>query len=150
MTGPCLKILILCFITGQAMALPAKYVTLRGLDKVTARVFDLDAEVGKTFRFGNLEIEIHACDKTPEVEIPECKAYLEIWENKANETPKRYFSSWMFSSSPSISAMDHPVYDIWISGCKFSKDKKNLKTDSDNVDEIDHISKESTLLTTDE
>lgn len=131
-----LNLVILCFLAVQATARPAKYVTLRGLDKVTARVFDIDAEVGKTFRFGTLEIEIHTCDKTPEEEIPECKAFIEIWENKVDETPKRYFSSWMFSSSPSISAMDHPVYDIWISGCKFSKDKIGLKTDSENVDEI--------------
>jgi|GEM_PF-1744906 len=146
------KLAVLCFLAVQVQALPAKYVTLRGLDKVTGRVFDLDAEVGKTFRFGTLEVEIHTCDKTPEEEVPECKAFIEVWENKTNETPKRYFSSWMFSSSPSISAMDHPVYDIWISGCKFNKDKDKakLKTDSENVDEIDHISKESTLLTTDE
>jgi hypothetical protein len=28
------------------------------------------------------------------------------------------FSGWMFSSSPAVSAMEHPVYDITLLSCK--------------------------------
>ena len=93
---------------------------LRALDKMTARVEEIEAPVGKTIQFGSLAIIAHTCRVTlPEETPPESAAYLEISEFKAGaqvETPT--FNGWMFASSPALSAMEHPVYDIWVTGCR--------------------------------
>ena len=88
-----------------------------GLDKITARVSTIEAPVGQAVTFGALEITVRACDKRPPEEPPEGAAYLEIVERKVNEEPKTVFSGWMFASSPAVSALEHPVYDIWGLDC---------------------------------
>lgn len=91
---------------------------LQGLDKVTARISTIEDEVGETVRFGTLEIAVRACRKRPPEEPPESAAFLEIRERKADEEPKLLFSGWMFASSPALSALEHPVYDLWVVDCK--------------------------------
>lgn len=88
-------------------------MVLRGLDKVTGRVHDLEVAVGDTIQFGTLEITVRYCDQKPPEEIPETAAFLEVREKKDGEE-KLLFSSWMYASSPSISALEHPVYDVWV------------------------------------
>lgn len=93
-------------------------VTLQGLDKQTARVFILDAAVGKTVEFGTLKIMIHHCEKAPLEDRQESMAFVTITEQKPNCSPQSLFSGWMFASSPALSALDHPIYDVWIKECK--------------------------------
>ena len=90
---------------------------LQGLDKVTARIVSFDAPVDVPVRFGRLEIVAHACYKTPPEEPPESSAFLEIWEIPPGGMRHRIFSGWMFASSPALSALEHPVYDIWVVDC---------------------------------
>jgi len=91
---------------------------LRALDKMTARVEELEATVGQPLKFGTLIITVRACRVTPPEETPEADAFLEISEFKPGEQDKPVFRGWMFASSPALSAMEHPVYDIWVTGCK--------------------------------
>ena len=93
-------------------------VVLKGLDKSTARTQEITATVGQTIEFGPLYVRIQACRKNPPIETPESAAFLQIWEVPP-ETGKSVwvFSGWMFASSPGLSAMDHPVYDIWVLDC---------------------------------
>ena len=100
-----------------AGATPMDEAKLQGLDKITARVSTIEAPVGRPVTFGALEITVRACDKRPPEEPPESAAYLEIVERKTNEEPKTVFSGWMFASSPAVSALEHPVYDIWVLDC---------------------------------
>lgn len=90
---------------------------LQGLDKVTARISTVRAPIGVTVRFGSLRIVARICRKTPPEEPPESAAFLEIDDVKPGETPQRIFSGWMFASSPALSALEHPVYDIWVIDC---------------------------------
>ena len=90
---------------------------LRGLDKITARVFSYDVPVNGQFVFGTLEIYVRACRKTVPEERPESAAYLEILELSSKTSSNYLFQGWMFSSSPSLSALEHPVYDIWLEDC---------------------------------
>lgn len=106
--------------TGQAETLGA---LLQGLDKVTARVSELKAPLNKPVRFGTLIITARACHKTPPEEPPESAAFLEISERREGEPPKPLFSGWMFASSPGLSALEHPVYDIWVLDCMTAADK---------------------------
>ena len=92
---------------------------LRALDKMTARVEEIELPVGKTVQFGTLSLIAHTCRITlPEETPPESAAYLEIGEVKPGAKDIPVFQGWMFASSPALSAMEHPVYDIWLTGCK--------------------------------
>jgi len=91
---------------------------LQGLDKITARVTTIEAPVGRSVRFGTLDITVKRCRKRPPEETPETTAYLEIRERRTGEHPTDLFAGWMFASSPAVSSMEHPVYDVWVTDCK--------------------------------
>ena len=95
-----------------------RVAVLQGLDKITARVSVINAPVGTQVRLGALEIIVRRCDKRPPTETPEITAYLEIRENRQEEEAVQLFAGWMFASSPAASAMEHPVYDLWVVDCK--------------------------------
>jgi hypothetical protein len=101
-----------------AAADPYDVAVLQGLDKVTGRISTLDAPVGETVKFGALEIIARTCDKRPPEETPESAAFLDIWEVRPGEAATSVFRGWMFASSPALSAMEHPVYDVWVLDCK--------------------------------
>lgn len=104
--------------SGSAGATPMKIVVLRGLDKITAHVSTFDAPVGQTVTFGALRITARACDKHPPEETPESAAFLEIVETRPGEQPQSLFSGWMFASSPALSALEDPIYDLWVLDCR--------------------------------
>ena len=91
---------------------------LQGLDKVTARISTIDAPINESIRFGTLAIVVRHCRKTPPEERPETTAFLEIDDIRRGQAPIRLFSGWMFASSPALSALEHPVYDVWVIGCR--------------------------------
>ena len=97
---------------------PKAVAVLQGLDKITARVTTIEAPVGDAVRFGTLEITVKRCHKRPPEEPPETTAYLEIRERRTGEQPADLFGGWMFASSPAVSSMEHPVYDVWVIDCK--------------------------------
>lgn len=93
-------------------------IRLRSLDKITARTLTFDAQVGTIIKFGDIYIKILTCRKPPPVEKTESAAFLQIWEvDKVKDQSRWIFSGWMFASSPALSAMDHPVYDVWVIDC---------------------------------
>lgn len=104
-----------------------KTVQLRALDKITARTVTFEADVGTTVKFGSLFIKAQACRKAPPIEPPESAAFLQIWEahqskekiheRSADLKQEWVFSGWMFASSPALSYMDHPIYDVWVLDC---------------------------------
>jgi hypothetical protein len=102
---------------GPAAAIPMDTVLLQGLDKITARVSEIKVPVGGTVTFGALQITARACDKHPPEEAPEAAAFLEVVEVKPDEKPVQRFSGWMFASSPALSALEHPVYDLIVLDC---------------------------------
>lgn len=101
-----------------AAADPYDTVVLETLDKISARVSRMEVAVGTTATFGSLKITPRHCDKRPPEETPESSVFLEIVEELPDEQPKLEFSGWMFASSPALSALDHPVYDVWVVDCK--------------------------------
>jgi hypothetical protein len=94
---------------------------LQGLNKITARVSTFDAPIDKPVRFGTLIITARACVKKPPEEPPETAAFLQIDEMRPDTQAtqsKRLFSGWMFASSPAISTLEDPVYDVTVLDCK--------------------------------
>ena len=91
---------------------------LQGLDKVTARISTFDAPVNQIVSFGTLRIEVKSCRKRPPEEPPESAAFLDILDDRPGEPAKPVFAGWMFASSPALSALEHPVYDVWVKDCR--------------------------------
>lgn len=93
-------------------------VTLQALDKITARISTLEMAVGTRQTFGTLEITVEKCAFHPPEEPPESAAFLTIRDiGYGNQPAKTAFAGWMFASSPAVSALEHPVYDITILAC---------------------------------
>jgi hypothetical protein len=117
---------ILCFAalavvlpgSGFAEMISEPVALLQGLDKITARVSQFEAPVGTPVRFGTLSIRVRDCEKNPPEETPESAAFLEIDEVRPGEVNLRVFSGWMFASSPALSALEHPVYDVNVLDCR--------------------------------
>lgn len=107
---------------------------LRAIDKVSARTVTFDVPVDKTVKFGrSLFIKPRSCRKASQLDTPESAAFLQVWEKTTDdadgeEKAEWVFSGWMFASSPGLSAMDHPVYDVWVVDCKNAAARDNDKT----------------------
>jgi hypothetical protein len=93
-------------------------VVIRILDKITAESRTYDLDIDKTVAFGSLRIRPKTCQKSPPIEEPESASFLQIWEKTPEANDEWVFSGWMFASSPSLSVMEHPVYDVWVIDCK--------------------------------
>lgn len=91
---------------------------LQALDKVTGRIFTVETPVGEAIKFGTLWIRPWRCYKGPPEEPPESIAFLEISEARPGEETVPLFAGWMFASSPGLSALEHPVYDVIILECR--------------------------------
>ena len=91
------------------------YAELRAIDRTTGRTFILKAELNKQISFSNLNILVKYCYKNPIDKKIENYAYLEVKDKIIND---KLFEGWMFSSSPSLNSLEHPINDIWLLSCK--------------------------------
>lgn len=105
----------------RATDIPMDTVVFGNLDKVTGRVDTMSHPIGVPERFGTLEIVTRACFARPPEEPPENAAFVEIFDIPDKGEKKKVFGGWMFGSSPALSALDHPVYDLWVLRCESSK-----------------------------
>jgi hypothetical protein len=94
--------------------LQASVVHLRGLDTLNGTTKDITLAVGETARFGHLEITAGPCRVPSDDPTGDAEAFLRIRDIR-EEAPR--FSGWMFASSPALSALDHPRYDVWVLSC---------------------------------
>jgi hypothetical protein len=101
-------------ITADQETVQAGTLHLRGLDTLNGTASDIELDVGETTRFGYLEITADAC-RIPKADAAgDTYAFLRIRDVR-EEAPR--FSGWMFASSPAVSALDHPRYDVWLLSC---------------------------------
>ncbi|MFL5268306.1 MAG: DUF2155 domain-containing protein [Stellaceae bacterium] len=117
LAAPLLGTMLSTAVAAETISEPV--ALLQGLDKITARVSKFEAAVGASVHFGTLSIRVRDCEKNPPEEAPESAAFLEIDEMRpGDDTARRLFSGWMFASSPALSALEHPVYDVNLLDCK--------------------------------
>lgn len=102
---------------------PMPIALLQGLDKVTARTSTFEAKVGEVVSFGQLSITVKSCRKSAPIDPPESAAFLDVQERRPDGPAVPVFNGWMFASSPALSAMEHPVYDVWVKDCRKSDTK---------------------------
>jgi hypothetical protein len=101
----------------------AQRAVVRGLDKVTGHASDYSLTIGRPARVGTLEVIARSCTKNAPEETPEVRIYVEVFDNpparEGEEAERReIFHGWLFASSPGLSAIDHPGYDIWAIDCR--------------------------------
>lgn len=116
--------LVLPLLSGgpAALADPYPVAVIRALNKVTARASTLQAPIGEPVRFGTIEIVVRTCDKRPPEETPESAAFLEIFDVSGDEARTAVFTGWMLSSTPGLSTLEHPIYDVWVLDCVSNAD----------------------------
>ena len=102
---------------------------LHGLDKVTARTERLQASIKQKIYFGTLTIKVRTCYKNPPTENPESAVFVEITDNVIGQGNSLVFNGWMFSSSPALSALEHPIYDVWVVDCIKLSSSSNVSSD---------------------
>jgi hypothetical protein len=89
-----------------------------GLDKITGRIITFDAAIGETVQFGALQVTPRICYTRPPTETSNTDAFIEVDEVTLQGEVKRIFTGWVFAASPGLHAVEHPIYDVWLTDCK--------------------------------
>lgn len=93
-----------------------------GLDKITGQIIVFDVLIDETVQFGALQVTPRVCYSRPPTEPPQTTAFIEVDEITLDSSIRRIFSGWMFADSPALNAVEHPIYDVWLTDCKQSSD----------------------------
>jgi hypothetical protein len=101
-----------------AVKIPNPTAVFAGLDKITGRITTFDVGVNETVQFGALQVKPRVCYTRPATESTATDGFVEVAEVTLQGDVKRIFSGWMFAASPGLHAVEHPIYDVWLTGCK--------------------------------
>ena len=95
---------------------------VQALDKITAESIRFEARVGRPIRYKSLVFTVRACETTTAEEpMKDSAAYLEVQSQPRGVTASRQvFRGWMYAQNPALNALEHPVYDAWVVGCRDS------------------------------
>ena len=110
--------LLLLSFNNRLFATNLSYVEVKILDKVSSKTSQLTLNIQEEKAFENLLIKILKCKNSEFDDDPEITAYMQVQDVTIKSNDKVFvFNGWTFSSSPSVSLFDHPVYDIWLTKC---------------------------------
>ena len=118
-----LKLIIFFYFSLFSVALSQSnlegtYTNIKILDKISSKNTLLKLKNGDLILFKDLSIKSLKCKNSEFDDNPEITAYMQVTDhNNLNNDEVFVFNGWMFSSSPSITPFDHPVYDIWLVSC---------------------------------
>ena len=111
----CLPVLVL---PAAAEKIENQIAVFAGLDKITAVITSFEVPLDQKKIFGVLEVTARVCYSRPPTEPPKTTAFVEVNELRSDAEPKKIFTGWMFADSPGLNAVEHPVYDIWLTSCR--------------------------------
>ena len=114
-----LKIFFLIFIFSNPLLsepIEMKYAKFRLLDKISNKLIDKTILVDDSNEMATLNIKVYACFSEPPTEISEDYVLVDIIDN-FQDSQKNVYRGWMISSSPEVTALEHPIYDLWLLGC---------------------------------
>jgi len=105
---------------GQASAarISNSVAVFAGIDKITGRITTFDVYVDETVQYGALQVTPKVCYSRDETEAQKIDSFVEVDEITLDRKIRRVFSGWMFADSPGLNAVEHPIYDVWLTGCK--------------------------------
>ena len=89
-----------------------------GLDKITGRIISFDVALNETVQFGALQVTPRVCYTRPPTETANTNSFVDVDEVTLQGEVKRVFTGWMFAASPGLHAVEHPIYDVWLTDCK--------------------------------
>lgn len=114
-----IAIALLAPSAGDAVAqrIDNQVAVFAALDKVTARISRLEVKLGDTVAFGALNLTPKVCYSRPPTEPPKTTTFVQITETQLDGKKTPLFSGWMFAESPGLNAVEHPVYDLWLTEC---------------------------------
>lgn len=98
--------------------IPNPIAVFAGLDKVTGRIVSFEVLIDETVQFGALQVTPKVCYSRPPTVAPLTTGFVEVDEVMLDNKVRRIFSGWMFADSPSINAVEHPIYDVWLTDCR--------------------------------
>ena len=112
--------LILAALAAPADAEPIRnpIALFAGLDKITGSITRFEAKIDEVRRFGSLDVRARVCNTQPVTEQPKTTAFVEVDEVLLEGGTNRVFTGWMLAESPGLNAVEHPVYDVWLTGCR--------------------------------
>tara|TARA_Y100001970_G_C13674336_1_gene574569 strand:- start:37 stop:438 length:402 start_codon:yes stop_codon:yes gene_type:complete len=98
--------------------LEGSFTEIKILDKISSKNTSLKLKNGQLLKFKDLSIQSLKCKNSEFDDNPEITAYIQVRDlsNQGNNEVF-VFNGWMFSSSPSITPFDHPIYDVWLVKC---------------------------------
>jgi hypothetical protein len=106
-------------VTPSASSTEHKVALFSGLDKVTGRNVSFEVASGEKVQFGGIYLKANMCVTRLRNDTPEDEAFVQIWEiQKKNTAPKNLFNGWMLAASPGLNTLEHPIYAIWLIGCR--------------------------------
>ncbi len=110
--------------TGEAQAarISNAVAVFAGLDKITGRVTTFDVYLNETVQFGALQVTPKVCYSRDDTEAQKVDGFVEVDEITLDRKIRRIFTGWMFADSPGLNAVEHPIYDVWLTGCKQKSD----------------------------
>ena len=111
--------------TSRAEAISNPIALFKGLDKITGELYSFHVFINETVQFGSLQITPRVCYNRPPTEPARTTTFAEIDEITLDHKIKRVFTGWMFAGSPGLNALDHPVYDVWLTACSMSEPDKS-------------------------
>ena len=109
---------VFAVLPASAAAIKNPIAIFAGLDKITGRITTFEVPVNETRRFGSLNVRPRVCNTRPVIEPPKTTSFVEVDENLLDGTLKRIFTGWMLAESPGINGVEHPVFDVWLTGCR--------------------------------
>ena len=108
---------VLCATPALAQRIENSVAVFAALDKVTAKISRLEVPLNQTATFGALKVTPRACYSRAPTEPPKTTTFVEVEEMQLDGKEKRIFSGWMFADSPGLNAVEHPVFDVWMTDC---------------------------------
>ena len=105
-------------ISNSKSQLEGSFTEIKILDKISSKNTSLKLENGQLLKFKDLSIQSLKCKNSEFDDNPEITAYIQVRDlSNQNNDEVFVFNGWMFSSSPSITPFDHPIYDVWLVKC---------------------------------
>ena len=98
--------------------LDKNFTEIKILNKISSKNISLELKNNEEKVFDDLIIKSIKCKNSEFDDDPEIIAYIQVIDQSITNNDEVYvFNGWMFASSPSINPFDHPVYDVWLTGC---------------------------------
>ena len=115
-----LYLLLFCSSVLVAEPITGSFAKLNLLDKTTNKVTQKIINVDSVIDWDSLNIQIYACYISPPEVIPEDYVLLEV-KDILSKKKEHIYRGWMISSSPDVTPLEHPIYDLWLIDCMVDK-----------------------------